>query len=58
MGREIFFLPYGGSTVENLGPTLKNYSFPITHITKKKPPERPVKLFLTLFKLNISFFFK
>ena len=39
-------------------PVLKNCSFPITRIPKNKSPGRRVKLFFTLFKLNIAFYFK
>ena len=38
--------------------TLKNCLFPITRITKKKSPGQLVKLFFTLFKLNITLYFK
>ena len=38
-------------------PTLNNCSFPITRIAKKSPGQL-VKLFFTLFKLNITFYFK
>ena len=41
-----------------MGPTLKNCLFPIICITKKKWSGQPVKLFFTLFKLNITFYFK
>ena len=41
-----------------LRPTLKNGSFPITCIAKKKSSGQRVKLFFTLFKLNITFYFK
>ena len=40
-------------------PALKNFLFPITHIAKKKSPGQLVRLFFfTLFKLNITFYFK
>ena len=38
--------------------TLKNCLFPITRITKKKSPGQLVKLFFTLFELNITLYFK
>ena len=37
-------------------PTLKNCSFPITHIAKKWVPRAAGKTFFTLFKLNITYF--
>ena len=46
------------SSITQPRPTLKNCLFPITCIAKKKSIKRPVKRFFTLFKLNITFYFK
>ena len=42
----------------NFGPALKNYSFPVTGIARKKVTRVGGETFFDLFSLNITFYFK